>query len=89
MINDEETKNNPANGTCVGIVHFNTGTPIYMSPQVILGDPYTIKCDVWSLGIVFYRILYNLYPWEKTENIKSLLEKMSSKIVFPPHIEVD
>ena len=68
---------------------FNTGTPIYMSPQVILGDPYTIKCDVWSLGIVFYRILYNLYPWEKTENIKSLLEKMSSKIVFPPHIEVD
>lgn len=56
MINDEEMKNNPTDGTCVG-------TPIYMSPQVILSEPYTIKCDVWSLGIVFYRILYNLYPW--------------------------
>jgi serine/threonine protein kinase len=34
-----------------------------MSPQVLLSEPYTIKCDVWSSGIVFYKILYNLFPW--------------------------
>ena len=59
-----------------------------MSPQVLQGDPYTIKCDVWSLGIVFYKILYNLYPWEKTENVHALLQRMQNEIMFPPHIEV-
>jgi serine/threonine-protein kinase ULK/ATG1 len=47
-----------------------------MSPQVLLGEPYTIKCDVWSCGIVFYKILFNLFPWERTDNVESFVEKM-------------
>lgn len=47
-----------------------------MSPQVLLGDPYTIKCDVWSLGVVFYKMLYNIYPWEKTDNLLVLTKRM-------------
>ena len=59
-----------------------------MSPQIILGEPYTIKCDVWSLGVVFYKMLYNLYPWEKTDNIVVLTTRMKQPIDFPPHIKV-
>jgi len=59
-----------------------------MSPQIILGEPYTIKCDVWSLGVVFYKVLYNLYPWEKTENIVVLTTRMKQPIDFPPHIKI-
>ena len=81
MAADEETKQNPTAQTSVG-------TPIYMSPQIILGEPYTIKCDVWSLGVVFYKMLYNLYPWEKTENIVVLTTRMKQPIDFPPHIQV-
>lgn len=66
----------------------SVGTPIYMSPQIIIGEPYTIKCDVWSLGVVFYKMLYNLYPWEKTENILILIDRMKKPIDFPPHIKV-
>ena len=69
MISDEELKNSPTDGTSVG-------TPIYMSPQVLLGEPYTIKCDVWSCGIVFYKILYGLFPWGKTDNLPILIERM-------------
>lgn len=69
-------KNNPSDNTSVGTVLIIVGTPIYMSPQVLQSEPYTIKCDVWSCGIVFYRMLYNLYPWEKTDNIKVLIERM-------------
>lgn len=47
-----------------------------MSPQVLLGEPYTIKCDVWSCGIVFYKILYGLFPWGKTDNLPILIERM-------------
>lgn len=81
MVADEEFKNSPQMQTSVG-------TPIYMSPQVLLGDPYTIKCDVWSLGVVFYKMLYNIYPWEKTDNIIILMQKMKEVINFNPNVKV-
>lgn len=59
-----------------------------MSPQIIMGDPYTIKCDVWSLGVVFYKMLYNLYPWQKTDNIVVLIERMKKPFDFPPNVNV-
>jgi serine/threonine protein kinase len=38
MIVDQEMKNNPIYGTSVGNKSdYNSGTPIYMSPQVLLG----------------------------------------------------
>lgn len=32
------------------------GTPLYMSLQILMATPYTSKCDVWSLGCVFYEV---------------------------------
>lgn len=81
MVGDEETKYSPTAQTSVG-------TPIYMSPQIIMGDPYTIKCDVWSLGVVFYKVLYNLYPWQKTDNIMVLVDRMKKPFDFPPNIAI-
>ena len=40
------------------------------------------------MGVVFYKILYNLYSWEKTENILVLIDRMKKPIGFPPHIKV-
>lgn len=76
-----EVKQNPTSQTSVG-------TPFYMSPQLILSEPYTIKCDVWSLGVVFYKMLYNLMPWERTDNVLILLERMRKPLEFPPAIKV-
>ncbi|CAK90919.1 unnamed protein product (macronuclear) [Paramecium tetraurelia] len=40
------------------------GTPLYMAPEMIqeeaTADP---KIDMWSLGIILYRMLYNKYPF--------------------------
>jgi serine/threonine-protein kinase ULK/ATG1 len=33
------------------------GSPLYMSPEIWLGTPYTYKADLWSLGVVLYRMI--------------------------------
>ncbi|KRX08268.1 Protein kinase-like domain [Pseudocohnilembus persalinus] len=32
-------------------------TPIYASPQILTGEPYSSKCDVWSMGVLFYEMV--------------------------------
>ena len=39
------------------------GTPLYMSPQLLLCENYTSKCDIWALGFVFYEMLFGKTPW--------------------------
>ena len=39
------------------------GTPVYMSPQLLEKKFYTSKCDIWSLGILLYELLYNSSPF--------------------------
>ena len=39
------------------------GTPIYMSPQVLSQKHYTSKTDVWSLGVMFFELLFKRLPY--------------------------
>jgi serine/threonine protein kinase len=39
------------------------GTPLYMSLEILKGDEYTSKCDIWALGFIFYEILHGDTPW--------------------------
>lgn len=32
------------------------GSPIYMAPQILKGQKYNSKCDVWSLGVMVYEV---------------------------------
>ena len=39
------------------------GTSIYMAPEVLMNKTYTNKADIWSLGVVFYEMLFGTFPY--------------------------
>ena len=39
------------------------GSPLYMAPQVLAKEKFSSKCDVWSLGVTIYEILYGRTPF--------------------------
>lgn len=40
------------------------GTAPFMSPEMVLGQSYDCKTDMWSLGATCYLMLYGRYPYQ-------------------------
>lgn len=47
------------------------GSPSYMAPEQIRGDPATIGCDIYSLGVTIYQLLCGALPF-KVDNLPTL-----------------
>lgn len=71
-----------------GIAHFASsnltqtgiamGTPNYISPEQLKGEPVTSSSDIFSLGVVFYEILTGKKPFVG-ENISNLILKITTE----------
>lgn len=47
-----------------------------MAPEVLEQDPksfYSEKCDVWSLGLCFYFLIFGKIPFSNCHNYTDLL----------------
>ncbi|CAG9325126.1 unnamed protein product [Blepharisma stoltei] len=51
------------------------GTPWYMAPEVILGEPYSYAADIWSLGCLVYELYTGSKPF-KTAGLTRVLHLM-------------
>ena len=51
------------------------GSPIYMAPEILKGQPYNMKADLYSLGVVLYEMLYGVCPYEDS-TIPGLLNQI-------------
>ena len=58
------------------------GTPYYMSPEIFMGNQYSSKADVWSIGCILYE-LCTLEHIFKVTNLVQLLECIKSKTPNP------
>ncbi|KAL4506540.1 hypothetical protein ABPG72_000111 [Tetrahymena utriculariae] len=63
--------------------YYNVGTPMYMCPQSLTKNEYSFKSDIWSIGVLFYEMIFNITPWV-ADTEKQLVDKMTSiPVSFP------
>lgn len=48
-------------------LHDLRGTVFFMAPEV-LAKNYTYHCDMWSMGVVMFTMLFGFYPFEWKDN---------------------
>ena len=50
----------------------HVGTLLTMAPEVLNDDEYNYKCDLWSLGVIIYQLLFKEYPYKGNTEIALL-----------------
>jgi serine/threonine protein kinase len=59
------------------------GTPHYMSPEQILGQPFDGRLDIYALGCTAYELLVGHPPFD-ADNVEELLRKHVEGVPLPP-----
>lgn len=55
------------------------GTPLYFSPELIKGDHYSKKTDIWSLGCVIYEICTLEKPFHAKTGLLELMNVIQTQ----------
>jgi len=58
------------------------GSPMYMAPEVIKHEEYTIKADLWSCGVILYEMFYGVHPYP-VQNYHELTVTVEKPINYP------
>ena len=61
-------------------VLFNTlcGSPMYMAPEIINKQDYSIKSDLWSVGVIIYQMFFGRVPFDVV-NFVQLIKKINNE----------
>jgi len=62
------------------------GTPTYLAPEVLLGQPYSNLIDWWSLGVVMYELFTGMNPFDARDFDAVLNNILHSQIVIPEYV---
>ena len=73
------------------------GTPEYMSPEQLSGDKLDGRSDIYSLGLVFYRMLTGVLPFQADSAQETMIKRLTDEpmplmvarpdIVFSPELQ--
>ena len=64
------------------------GTPNYIAPEILEKNGHSYEVDVWSLGVVFYTLVFGRPPFE-TDDVKLTYKKIKmNSFTFPDFVIV-
>lgn len=46
------------------------GTPAWMAPEVLRGEEYTLRADVYSFGVILWEVLCRAQPFKALNNFQ-------------------
>lgn len=64
------------------------GTPEYLAPEVILGQPYDHTIDYWALGVITFEMITGTPPFYDKE-YHMMYEKIINENIIYPEIDVN
>eukprot|EP00767_Chilomastix_cuspidata_P005089 gnl/Chilomastix_cuspidata/5276.p1 GENE.gnl/Chilomastix_cuspidata/5276~~gnl/Chilomastix_cuspidata/5276.p1 ORF type:complete len:1054 (-),score=94.25 gnl/Chilomastix_cuspidata/5276:59-3220(-) len=65
------------------------GTPGYIAPEIILGDPVDLISDWFSLGIILFEMKFGYAPFTCSDVQRTFRRIVSEELVFPDTIDAD
>ncbi|CAD8126225.1 unnamed protein product [Paramecium sonneborni] len=69
--------------------HTIVGTLLYQAPEMMVSSKYTYKVDIWSLGIIFYEMLFGVVPYVENHP-KKLYQKITTEpLIFPQDTKIN
>jgi len=60
------------------------GTPEYMSPEQLLGDPVDARTDIYALGCMLYQMLTGVQPFAGDTREQMIRRRLNE---LPPHVQ--
>ena len=59
------------------------GTIITMAPEILAGEEYDNKCDLWSLGVIIYQLFFKEYPYDDLTEVAiyNKIKKLGQSII--------
>ncbi len=73
----------PADGTTLSVEGTILGTPDYMAPEQVRGEPLDGRADLYSLGVTYYELLCGRKPF-RGDTPMMILANVLSGAVEPP-----
>ncbi|KAI9022477.1 kinase-like domain-containing protein [Hyaloraphidium curvatum] len=60
------------------------GTPFYLAPEIVNGQPYSHNVDIWSVGCMAYELLEGRTPFATAPSFLELFRRIRSATFEPP-----
>ena len=60
------------------------GTPLYMPPEQFYGAYLDARADIYSLGLILYKLVTGIHPFANTQSLKELLNHQVKTIPEKP-----
>lgn len=64
----------------------SVGSPLYYSPEIVMGVEYDEKIDIWDIGMMTYECLLGKIPF-RIYSVLDLNRIVEDEIKFPEYID--